>query len=168
MENIKRAGGRGKRAEPGPGRGPLRGGFTLVEVMFASTVSLLLFLVLLESLTVCQRMAANIKWRLAADAIAYDTAWKIFNEQTEWFETRFNAEGQATWEAVPVETSSVWYGGQAASVYWSVTPVGMPTGKWSIRTNVQWPVPGGRSERLPADYVIERCRAERNQFRGLN
>ncbi len=154
----------------GPAARSLKGGFTLVEVMFASTISLLLFLTLLETLSVCQRMASNVKWRLSADAIAYDAAWRIFNEQTAWFEKRFNRAGDdfATWENVPKETSSVWYGDRRAALYWAVKPVGSPAKKWIISTNVQWPVPGADPVMLPKDYVIERCLSERNLFRGMN
>lgn len=144
-----------------------KSGFTLVEVMFASAISLLLVLTLLESLSVCRRMASNVKWRMAADSIAYDTAWALFNGQTAWFDTNFN-QAKARWEAVPAATSSVWYGGQSASVYWSVTPVGVPTTKWVIAANVQWPLAGGKFAKLPKDYVIERHRADRKLFRASN
>ena len=142
-----------------------QGGFTLVEVMLASAISLLLLMSLLETLSACRRMAADVKWRLAADALAYDTAWAYFNEQTAWFDERF-PEAQAKWETVPADRTSVWFDKQLASLYWSVTPVGVPTTKWIIRTNVQWPLPGGGFSKLPDDYVIERCRADRNLFRA--
>ena len=141
-----------------------RGGFTLIEVMFASVISLILLMSLLETLSTCRRMAANVKWRLAADALAYDTAWTYFNEQTSWFDERF-PEAQAKWETVSVDRTSVWFDQKLASLYWSVTPVGVPTTKWIIRTNVQWPLPGGGFSKLPDDYVIERHRADRNLFR---
>ncbi len=90
-----------------------RGGFTLVEVVFASAIALLLFLSLFETLSVCQRMAANIKWRLAADALAYDLAWDTFNKQVAWFDTNVTSN-RAGWYPVPAERTSVWYvgGGQ--------------------------------------------------------
>jgi prepilin-type N-terminal cleavage/methylation domain-containing protein len=142
-----------------------RGGFTLIEVMLASAISLLLLMSLLETLSACRRMAANVKWRLAADALAYDTAWAYFNEQTTWFDEHF-PEAQAKWETVPAARTSVWLDQQRASLYWSVTPVGVPTTKWVIRTNVQWPLPNGGFSKLPNDYVIERYRADRNLFRA--
>jgi hypothetical protein len=144
-----------------------RGGFTLFEVVFASTLAMLLFLTMLEVLFACQRIASNVKWRLAADAIAFDTAWDMFNQQTTWFDTQFTA-AKAKWEPVPAEATSVWYGGGSASLYWSVTPVGVPITKWVITTNVQWPTPGGTFAKLPKDYVIERYRVERNLFRVTN
>lgn len=142
-------------------------GFTLVEVLFASTISLLLLVSLLETLSACRRMAANVKWHLAADALAYDTAWAYFNEQTAWFDSQFS-EAHAKWEPVPAERSSAWSEKRPASLFWSVTPVGVPTTHWIIRTNVQWPLPNGGFARLPNDYVIERYRADRNLFRAKN
>lgn len=142
-----------------------RRGFTLVEVLFASTISLLLLVSLLETLSACRRMAANVKWHLAADALAYDTAWGYFNEQTAWFDAQF-PEAQAKWETVPAERSSAWSEKRPASLFWSITPIGVPTTHWIIRTNVQWPLPNGGFARLPNDYVIERYRADRNLFRA--
>ena len=144
-----------------------RKGFTLVEVLFASTISLMLLVSLLETLSACRRMAANVKGHLAADALAYDTAWAYFNEQTTWFDAQF-PEARAKWEPVPAERSSAWSENRPASLFWSVTPVGVPTTHWIIRTNVQWPLPNGGFARLPNDYVIERCRADRNLFRATN
>lgn len=59
-------------------------GFSLVEFMFASSLALLLFLVMLEALFFFRRNAALVKGRLAADAIAYDMALELFNRKTEW------------------------------------------------------------------------------------
>lgn len=152
-----------------PLRGARRGGFTLVEVMFASTISLFLLLSLLETLSVCRQMAANVKWRLAADALAYDTAWEYFNKQTTWFDTQCS-QATSVWATVSSERTSVWFKGEgkSASVNWSVSPVGLPPTKWVISTNVQWPMPGAKFSKLPKDYVIERYRADRNLFRATN
>lgn len=141
-------------------------GFTLVEVMFASSIALLLFLVLFEALMVCQRMAAKVKWRLAADLVAYDVAWDTFNRQLAWFDTQVT-NAQAAWTPLPSERTSVWVGG-TAYVYLSITPSGIPTTNWVIRTNVQWPLPNGGYERLPDDYCVVRYRTDRNLFRATN
>lgn len=154
----RRAGRKGRQTSS-------RQGFTLVEVMFASVIALLLTLVLFETFSVCQRIAADIKWRLAADALAYDLAWETFNRQTSCFVDSIG-EDVAEWAEVPEERTSVWYKGGAAYYMRSITPVGEPITHWVIRTNVQWPVPGGGSVRLPNDYVIERYRADRNVFRA--
>lgn len=166
MKPIMAERGRSSGRAEALGSGPLRSGFTLIEVLFASTISLLLFLTLLETLSVCQRMASNIKWRLAADAVAYDTAWRVFNQQTAWFDA-YNLN-TSPWATVPADATSVWYGGKPAYVWCSVKPVDVPTTKWVITTNVKWPLPGDRSAELPRDYVIERCRSDRNLFRGMN
>jgi type II secretory pathway pseudopilin PulG len=162
---IARTSGIGEEISPTPGS--RKSGFTLVEVMFASAIALFLFLTMLETLSVCRRIAADVKWRLAADAIAYDAAWAMFNQQTAWFDTQFPL-AKAQWESVPAEQTSVWYGGGTASLFWSVTPVGVPTTKWIITANVQWPVAGNKFAKLPKDYVIERHRADRNLFRATN
>jgi prepilin-type N-terminal cleavage/methylation domain-containing protein len=140
-------------------------GFTLTEVMFASAITLLLFLVLFETLSVCQRLAANVKWRLAADALAYDVAWETFNKQTAWFDTRVTA-AQAEWREVPKERTSVWYADGKAYYFRSITPSGVPASNWVIRTNVQWPLPGKGNARLARDYEVVRFRADRNLFRA--
>lgn len=143
------------------------GGFTLVEVMFASTIALFLFLTLLETMSMCMRMAANVKWRLAADVIAYDEAWDKFNQSTAWFDLEFST-AKANWEVVSTNQAPVWYGGGTAFKFWSVTPVGVPVSNWIIRTNVQWPIPGGQVAQLPNDYVIERYRVDRKLFKSTH
>lgn len=153
----------------GVGRqGPTRrtkDGFTLVEVIFASTLTMLLFLVLLETLSVCRRIAADIKWRLAADALAYDVAWDVFNRKTSWFEANAT-QAQAAWLAVPTNRTSVWVNGQKAYYYQAVIPVGTPATHWQIIADVQWPLPDGGAARLSQPYVVERHRADRNLFRN--
>ncbi len=150
------------------GQGPdrrSRSGFTLVEVMFASTLALLLFLVLLETLSVCRRIASDIKWRLAADALAYDVAWDVFNRKTSWFEANVT-QAQAAWWAVPTNRTSVWISGQKAYYYQAIVPVGTPATHWQIIADVQWPLPDGGVARLSQPYVVERHRADRNLFRN--
>lgn len=133
--------------------------------MFASAIALLLFLILFETLTVCQRLAANVKWRLAADALAYDLAWETFNKQTAWFDTRVTV-AQAGWHEVPAERTSVWYASGKAYYFRSITPNGVPASNWVIRTNVQWPLPGSGSAQLGRDYEVVRFRCDRNLFRA--
>jgi len=142
-----------------------RSGFTLFEVAFASSISLLLFLVLFESLIFCRRSAANLKWRLAADALAYDVAWETFNKKTSWFEGNCGVD-VSEWHAVPEDRTSVWLPGRQASYCLSILPVGTPITHWQIVTDVVWPLPNGRWGQLPAPYVVERHRAERNLFRN--
>jgi len=140
-------------------------GLTLVELVFASAISLLLFLTLLESLSVCQRMALNVKWRLAADAIAYDTVWEKFNLFTTPLSFS-DAYPKATngWIEVPANQNVGWYAGGKAYKYWEITPVGVPASNWVIRSNVRWPIPGGKYATNTAYYVIERYWINRKLF----
>lgn len=57
-----------------------RAGITLVEVMIASAVLLLVSLSLFEGLIVSARIAKENSEYLAADAYAFDIAWRVFNE----------------------------------------------------------------------------------------
>lgn len=148
-----------------PYRSRLNGGFTLVEVMFASSIALTLILVLFETLSLCRNMAADIKWRLAADALAYDLAWETFNKQTVWFEKKI-VTATAEWKQVPVERTSVWLPGGEAFYFRSITPDGVPPTRWIIKTNIQWPLPGNTAARLPQDYEVIRYRCDRNLFRS--
>lgn len=143
----------------------LCGGFTLTEFLFASTLALLLFLIMLEALFFCRRSAANIKWRLAADALAYDIALERFNLKTDWFESNATT-AQADWKPVPAERTSVWLNGQPAYYYCAIIPVGTPAAYWQILVDVQWPLLDGRTARLPQPYLMERHRADRNLFRN--
>ena len=58
----------------------MRRGVTLAECMIASAVLGLLVLVLLSGVTVATRIADDNAQLLAAEAVAWDAAWKRFNE----------------------------------------------------------------------------------------
>lgn len=58
----------------------MRKGFTLVECMLASAILGVACLVLFEGVGVCTRIAHENAQLLAAEAIAWDAAWKRFNE----------------------------------------------------------------------------------------
>jgi len=58
----------------------VRKGFTLVECMMASAVLGISCLVLFEGVGVCARVAQENAQLLAAEAVAWDAAWKRFNE----------------------------------------------------------------------------------------
>ena len=138
-------------------------GFTLVEVMFASALALLLILSLFETISFCRRASANVKWRLAADAIAFDEAWEMFNKQTEWFDTSVPT-AQAEWITIDADRTDVWNGNNSAYLFRSIIPDGVPAKKWTIRTNVQWPSFNGSFKRLPREYEVVRYRNDRNIF----
>ena len=60
-----------------------RGGFTLVEVMLAGALAVLATLALMEGLVVAAKISHENSELLAADAFAWDTAWKWFNKSYE-------------------------------------------------------------------------------------
>ena len=57
-----------------------RGGFTLVEVMLAGAIAVLMTLALMEGLVVAAKISHENSELLAADAFAWDTAWKWLNK----------------------------------------------------------------------------------------
>ena len=57
-----------------------RGGFTLVEVMLAGAIAVLMTLALMEGLVVSAKISHENSELLAADAFAWDTAWKWLNK----------------------------------------------------------------------------------------
>ena len=74
------------RARCAKGRG--QAGFSLVEVMVASGILLVVVLTIYESVLFCNRVAYDVKSRLAAEAIAFDTAWELYNKQLRWLRQR--------------------------------------------------------------------------------
>ncbi len=142
-----------------------RSGFTLTETVFASSLALFLFLVMLEALFFCRRSAANLKWQLAADALAYDTAMDVFNRKTSWFEANATT-AISTWSLIPAERTSVWFADDKAYYYVGIFPDASPANSWKIVTDVAWPLPNGGSQRLRSPCIIERRRVDRNLFRN--
>ena len=57
-----------------------RGGFTLVEVMLAGVIAVLMTLALMEGLIVSAKISHENAELLAADAFAWDTAWRWLNK----------------------------------------------------------------------------------------
>jgi len=57
-----------------------RCGFTLVECMLASAILGFIVLALFEGVIVSARVARENAEILAAEAVAWDAAWKVFNE----------------------------------------------------------------------------------------
>ena len=60
-----------------------RGGFTLVEVMLAGALAVLMTLALMEGLVVAAKISHENSELLAADAFAWDTAWRWLNKPYE-------------------------------------------------------------------------------------
>lgn len=145
-----------------------RAGFTLVETLVASGVAMLLSLTIFETVLFCNRVAYDVKSRLTADAIAFDTVWELYNRPLSWFENQA-AQPVSMWEPVDVNVYDTWgdRSGQTF-VFWSVTPVGRPPTRWVLRANVMWPdisVTGVRQ--LPQDYEIVRAHTNRKLFSSV-
>ena len=58
-----------------------RRGMTLIEVMLAGAITVLFTLSLMEALVVAAKISNENSQLLAADAYAWDTAWKWFNKK---------------------------------------------------------------------------------------
>lgn len=57
-----------------------RGGFTLVEVSLAGAIAVLMTLALMEGIIVAAKISRENSQLLAAEAFAWDTAWKWLNK----------------------------------------------------------------------------------------
>jgi hypothetical protein len=147
-----------------------RSGFSLVELVFTSSISLVLILVLFEALLFCRRSAAHMRCRLAADTYAFDVAWDVFNRQTRWFDN--NADNPtnfpATWTQIQAARAAAFAGISTNDIqcFLSVRPNGTPITSWEIVTDVRWRQPNGGWVQLPQPYRLERHRVNRNYFRN--
>ena len=132
-------------------------GQTLVEVMLAGAITVMLTLVLLESLIFGARTARENSQLLAADAYAFDTAWRHFNESFENMPSALKGQPYTlSSNAVPVLSSGEW---PAARSYVTVTNAG--AGK-IIAVDVEWG-PAGRRRRLSDYHRIELFRSAVNR-----
>lgn len=161
----ERAGDIAATPSPGVRRRRASEGFTLLEVVLASAILFLAFLMLFDGLLFCRRMAARLKWRLAADAIAQDIAWSVFSRKTEWFQNDAAAVAPG-WHVVPAEMSSAWNGSEEVFYFLAIVPSNSPPTSWSIETDVQWLTFGGGTARLAVPCRLERHPTERNLFRS--
>lgn len=145
-------------------------GFSLVELVFTSSIGLMLILVLFESLLFCRRTAADMRCRLAADTLAFDVAWDVFNRQTQWFDTNASdpADFPIRWGWVPATRATAFAGVSTNDIqcFLSVRPNGTPITSWEIMTDVRWRQPNGGWVQLPQPYRLERHRVNRNYFRN--
>ena len=66
-----------------------RGGFTLVEVMLAGAITVLVTLSLMEGLIVSAKISHENSELLAADAFAWDTAWRWLNTKNDDIDNLF-------------------------------------------------------------------------------
>lgn len=135
-----------------------RGGFTLVEVMFAGAIAVLLTLSLMEGLIVSAKISHENAELLAADAFAWDTAWRWLNKKNEDFDRDrgvgdYSASGGAelTYEDCP----AIYLGNSRPKCYVSIfscdeastnAPVrfGAKMAATRIDVNVEWGPAGDR------------------------
>ena len=124
-------------------------GVTLVEVMLAGTITALLVLVLLEALVFGARIAKANSQLLAADAYAFDVAWRHCNESFANMPSALrNQAYNIPSNAAPAISLAGW---PSAVCYVTVTNSG--PGK-AIAVDVEWG-PNGRRRRLSANHATE-------------
>lgn len=85
-----------------------RTGVTLVEAMIASAVLLLVSLSLFEGLIVSARIAKENSEYLAADAYAFDIAWRVFNENYATLTAGTSISADIRTNEVPVLSRPGW------------------------------------------------------------
>lgn len=148
-----------------------RAGFTLAETMVASALILLLVLTIFETALFSARAAYDIKSRLAADALAFDTVWDLYNRQSSWLSENAT-ESRSGWVAIDAERNTTWGArGDQVFIYWEIEPdpADFPPRRWTLKSNVQWPpYSGGGVQTLPRDYQVRRERTNRKLYTTSN
>ncbi|MDD4061073.1 MAG: hypothetical protein PHW08_10300 [Kiritimatiellae bacterium] len=144
-----------------------RAGFTLAETMVASALTLLLVLTIFETARFSARAAYDIKSRLAADALAFDTVWDLYNRQISWLSENAT-ESRSGWVGIDPERNTTWGArGDQVFIYWEIEPdpADFPPKRWTLKSNVQWPsYSGGGVQTLPRNYQVRRERTNRKLF----
>ena len=123
--------------------GKAKRGVTLIEVMLAGSITAMLVLVLLETLIFGARIAKENSQYLAADAYAFDVAWRHCNEAFDKLPT--NLQGPNNSYTIPASAAPELSrpGWPAAKCYLTITNAG--SGKM-ISVNVKWGATGHRKE----------------------
>ena len=126
-----------------------KSGVTLLEVMLASSITAVLVLVLLETLIFGARIAKENSQLLAADAYAFDVAWRLCNVAHDNLPTSANANWYAiSSNAAPAISLAGW---DPARCYVTITNAG---GGKVIAVDVQWG-PSGRRRSLNSYHRTE-------------
>lgn len=152
-------------------------GFTLLEVVIASSIMALIFLSLIEALFLVRRVTQGIRCKLAAEEIAYDTVNDLFNRPTTWFEANVkepwyhwysSASGDKTFFSMK---NSV-FDGLRVRQWVQIIPNGSPIVYWEIESFVYWtdPLTGIEHQELgnsnPVTYAhVRRYNVIRNAWR---
>jgi prepilin-type N-terminal cleavage/methylation domain-containing protein len=133
-----------------------RRGFTLVEVLFATFIVVFVAMALFTSFIMGLRIADTHRRSMAADEMAFDSAWLRFNQPYYAFENITSMTNQPFVEAVPPETAL----GPNAAAFTTITPPLLTGGDyWEIRSRVVWNGHFGGPK--TNDYIVRRYRTDR-------
>lgn len=133
----------------------MRKGFTLTECMLASSIICLTALVSLEGVIVTTRIAHENSEILAADAIAWDAAWKRFNEDfTKLKVGESSTETLSDDAAGPLNAYDT-----PAQLIVSVTDDDNFPGLRKVITDVEWG-PSNKRRRLSTTKETSVCRSD--------
>lgn len=146
-------------------RARLRRGVTLVETMIASTILAILVIALFEGVAFSARIAQENAEFLAADAYAFDLAWKRFHENyAELKNLRAQLNGAALVETVSSNAVPlIWRRGAEARSSTRVAWARDRNGKEDqsglvITVDVEWG-PANRRRTLAPDHVARVLRS---------
>ena len=137
----------------------MRQGFTLIECALAGAIIGLLSLVLLEGVIVSTRIARENSQLLQAEAIAWDAAWKRFNER--YADLEINERATETLSATAAPGLQDPSAAPTLSVrIEQMDIVGWRTGLKKIIADVEWG-PSARRQRLSdSGHAACVCRSE--------
>ena len=125
-----------------------RRGFSLVETMLAGALLTLVTLALFEAVITGARIVHENSEALAADALAWDSLWKRFNED---FDSSYRA-GTLPFTREETVTSNrmsvLWYPGSPAKLVTVVSNSADRTGR-VIDVNVEWGPSSSRKSLMP-------------------
>lgn len=130
-----------------------RGGFTIVEVAVASALLLLAGFALYSSVISASRMTEMAKDYTAAQGIAFDTLWELYNRPFSEFE---NITAATNWTVNPPNVSQL---DEDCIVRVAVFPPSADAPYWEIESNVAWS--RQHSSTISNKFSIRRYRTER-------
>ena len=130
-------------------------GYTLVEVVIAMTLIACTSLLLYGTMTMYYGMIFGARNYMAAESIAFDELWNVYNQPLSYFEPITTA---TNW-AVPAPTNSIYQG--TGFVHTAIFPAA-DGASWAIQVKFLSPRRvGGVSRTLSNDLFIVRYRTDR-------
>ena len=144
-----------------------RGGFTYVEVLVASLISVFLFIAAFEGLTFCKKAALSTACLSAAESFAFDEVNRYFNKPLDWFKDHGSYNVSSN---VPRDLITAYFPSPVDRDVTCITTVTPETRDkwigWLITVDMEWKVPGvpglitrwdgGEWHRLPAPLTVRR------------